>query len=682
MKPSSLIRIAAACALIAVAACQKSDVSAARLDARPYGTWGFDLAGRNTAVSPGEDFYMHAVGTAHDRLVIPPDRSGWGSFYELVELSSARGRALIENAARAVRPRPEARKVGDFYKSFMDEARIETLDAAPLEPALAAVRAADTHAKMAALMGKVPSTYHGAFFAPFIGTDDNDPNRYAVFLTQAGLGLPDRDYYLKAEFAEKKAAYRDYVARTLRAVNWPNADAAADAILALETQIAQVSLSKEAQRDPVAMYNAMSPAELAALAPGFDWAAYLQAADLGGVRRLVVREKTAIPQIAALFARTDLPTLQAWQAFTTVDSASPHLSRRFVDSHWAFRAKTLTGAEQQRERWKRGVAAVESALGEAVGKLYVAEYFPPSYKREMDILVANLKAAMKHRIETNDWMEPATKQAALIKLEKMRPKIGYPSKWRDYSPLKVDANDLVGNMLRSYAYEWDYQVGRLNDPVDKEEWYMTPQTVNAYYSGTENEIGFPAAFLQPPNFDPKADPAVNYGGIGATIGHEIIHGFDDEGRQYDASGRLQDWWTPGDAERFKQRAAVLGAQFDAIQPFPGMRVNGNLTMGENIADLGGLIIAYEAYKRALGGKEAPVLDGLTGDQRFFLAYAQSWLTKKREDALRQQIVADPHAPEIYRANVPVANMVEFQRAFGVKPGDKMYVAPDKMARLW
>jgi putative endopeptidase len=297
-------------------------------------------------------------------------------------------------------------------------------------------------------------------------------------------------------------------------------------------------------------------------------------------------------------------------------------------------------------------------------------------------LVANLKAAMKHRIETNDWMEPATKQAALIKLERMRPKIGYPSKWRDYSPLTIKSDDLFGNIERSIAYEWKRQVDRLNEAVDKEEWYMTPQTVNAYYSGTENEVAFPAAFLQPPNFDPKADLAVNYGGIGATIGHEITHGFDDEGRQYDAYGRLKDWWTPADAARFKERAAVLGAQFDAIQPFPGMHVNGDLTMGENIADLGGLIIAYEAYRRALGGKEAPVIDGLTGDQRFFLGYAQSWLTKKREDALKQQIVSDPHAPEIYRANVPAANMVEFQRAFGIKPGDKMYVPPEKMARIW
>ncbi len=662
--------------------CQKEETSDIKLDARPYGTWGFDLAGRNAKVSPGEDFYMYAVGTSHEKMVIPDDRAGWGSFYELVELSNARGRALIENAARAVRPKAEARKVGDLYKSFMDEAHIEALDAKPLTKSLADIRAADTHQKMAALMGKIPSTYHGAFFAPYVGTDDHDPARYAVFINQAGLGLPDRDYYLKADFATKKAAYRDYVARTLAAVNWPDAEAKADAILKLETEIATVSLPMEAQRDPVAMYNAMTPAELAALAPGFDWGVYLKGADLGDVKRLVVRQKTAIPKIAAIYAKTDIPTLQAWQAFTTVDSASPNLSKRFVDSQWEFRSKTLNGTKTQRERWKRGVAAVENALGEAVGKLYVAEYFPPTYKQEMDVLVANLKGAMKHRIETNDWMEPATKQAALIKLEKMRPKIGYPSKWRDYSPLTIRADDLFGNVERSIAYEWKRQVDRLSKPVDREEWYMTPQTVNAYYSGTENEIAFPAAFLQPPNFHPDADLAVNYGGIGATIGHEITHGFDDEGRQYDADGRLKDWWTPADAARFKERAKVLGAQFDAIEPFPGMHVNGNLTMGENIADLGGLIIAYEAYQKALGGKPAPVIDGLTGDQRFFLAYAQSWLTKKREDAVKQQIVSDPHAPEIYRANVPVANMVEFQKAFGVKPGDKLYVPPEKMARIW
>jgi putative endopeptidase len=503
-----------------------------------------------------------------------------------------------------------------------------------------------------------------------------------VYLSQGGLGLPDRDYYLTPQFAAQKAAYRDYIARTLRMVNWPNADAAADAIVALETSIAQVSWSKVDQRDDEKMYNPRTKAEIAAMAPGFDWTAFFREADLGGVDRVVVGEITAIPQIAAIFAAADVPTLQAWQAFTTIDSAAPYLSKRFVDNHFDFRSKTLNGVPEQRVRWKRGVAAVENALGESVGKMYVEKYFPPEYKREMETLVENLRVAMRKRIEANDWMGPGTKAEALKKLAAMGVKIGYPDKWRDYSALKISPDDLFGNMERSVAYEWAYDVERLDEPVDEDEWYMTPQTVNAYYDPIKNEIGFPAAFLQPPNYDPKADLAVNYGGIGATIGHEITHGFDDSGRRYDAEGRLNNWWTEADAARFTERAKVLGAQFSAFEPFPGMRVNGELTMGENIADLGGLIIAYEAYKTALGGKAPPVIDGLTGDQRFFLAYAQSWLTKRRDDAVKQQLVSDPHAPEIYRTNGPVMNMVEWQRAFGVKPGDPMFIPPERMARIW
>lgn len=665
--------------------CQQKEVAKTQdpaLQARAFGTWGFDLAGRDAKVAPGEDFYHYAVGAAHEKMVIPADRSGWGAVYELVELSENRSRAIIENAAATKAPSGEAAQVGDLYKSFMDEARIEALDAKPLAPALQAVRAADTKDKIAALMGQVPYSYHGAFFGPYIVDDSKDPSHYAVHLTQGGVGLPDRDYYLKAEFAEKKAKYRDYVAGTLTMINWPDADKAADAILKLETEIAKVSLSKVQQRDDEAMYNPMSPEALAKLAPGFNWAAYLQGANLGDVKRIIVDEKAAFPQIAAIFARSDVPTLQAWQAFTTTDSAAANLSKKFADARFEFRSKTLNGVPEQRPRWKRAVAAVEGALGEAVGKLYVAQYFPPESKAEMIKLVANLKVAMRARIEANDWMAPQTKIEAFRKLDSMNVKIGYPDKWRDYSPLRIDATDLYGNIERSAVYEWKRQTDRMNGPVDKAEWYMTPQTVNAYYDPVKNEIAFPAGYLLPPNFDPKADLAVNYAGIGATIGHEITHGFDDSGRKYNADGKLEDWWTAQDGQRFQARAKVLGAQFSKFEPFPGMFVNGDLTMGENIADLGGLIIAYDAYHNALGGKAAPVIDGLTGDQRFFLAYAQTWLTKRRDDALKAQIVSDPHAPEIYRTNGPVMNMVAFQQAFGIKPGDKMYIAPEKMADIW
>jgi len=684
MNRRTMITLVAGAGLAAMGCQARRTVATAEpgLEARQFGTWGVDLAGRDPKVAAGEDFYRHAVGAAHDKMVIPADRSSWGAVYELVELSENRSRAIIEAAAKARRPTGEAAQVGGLYKSFMDEAKVEALDAKPLAPALAAIRAADTKDEIAALMGRVPTTYHGAFFAPYISDDSKDPNRYVAHLSQAGLGLPDRDYYLAPSFADKKAAYRVYVAKMLGMIGWPNADQAADAIVALETEIAKASWSKTEQRDDVAMYNPITPADLAKFAPGFNWAAYLKAADLSGVTRLIVDEKSAFPKIAAIFARTDVPTLQAWQAFTTVDSAAPNLSKRFVDARFDFRSKTLNGVPEQRPRWKRGVGAVEDALGEAVGKLYVAQYFPPAAKAEMVRLVDNLKGAMRARIVANDWMAPATKTEALRKLDRMHVKIGYPDKWRDYSPLKIETGDLYGNIERSMAYEWKRQVDRINGPVDKDEWYMTPQTVNAYYDPIKNEVAFPAAFLQPPNFDPGADLAVNYGGIGATIGHEITHGFDDSGRKYTAEGVLKDWWTPADAARFDERKKVLGAQFDAFEPFPGLHVKGDLTMGENIADLGGLIIAYHAYKAALGGKPAPVLDGLTGDQRFFLSYAQTWLTKRRDDTVKQQIVSDPHAPEIYRTNGAVQNMVEFQRAFGVKPGDAMYVPPEKMARIW
>jgi putative endopeptidase len=651
------------------------------LAAKRMGPWGFDLTGQDRTTSPGKDLSRFATGAFTDKLVIPADRSRWGSFDELRELSDARSRAIIE-AAAADPSSPEAAQIGALYASFMDETRVNALGAKPLAKDLAAIRAAKTKPQIAALMGKAMSTFTGSFFGAYVSDDQKIPGRYALYLSQGGLGLPDRDYYLKPAFAEKKAAYQAYVAQTLTAIGWSDPAVRAAEIVALETEIAQVSWTRAERRDDVKMYNPTSPKALAEMAPGFPWSHFLQAAGLAEQPRLVVGETSAFPKIAAIFASASIPTLQAWQAFTTTDNAAPYLSKAFVDAHFNFRGKTLSGQPEQRPRWKRGVAAVDGNLGESVGKLYVAKYFTPQAKAQMEALVGNLKLALKARIEKLEWMGPDTKAEALTKLARMNVKIGYPSKWRDYSNYVVRKDDLYGNVERGVAFEWAHNLDKLSKPVDREEWEMFPQTVNAYFMPPKNEIVFPAAILAPPFFDPEADPAVNYGGIGAVIGHEITHAFDDQGRQSDADGQLRDWWTPQDAERFMAQAKRLGDQYQAFEPLPGARINGELTMGENIADMGGVLIGYDAYLISLGGKPAPVIDGYTGAQRFFLSWAQVWRGKIRDDALRQQLVSDPHSPAYYRANGAVRNSDVFYEAFGVKPGDPMYVPPEERVRIW
>jgi len=646
------------------------------------GPWGFDLAGMNRSVKPGDDFFQFAGGTYVDKLVIPADRTGWGSFNALRELSDTRGRAVIERAAATANATGEAAQIGALYNSFMDEARVESLDAAPMAADLAAIKAATSREALAGLMGSSQGRFGSGFFGAYIGQDAKDPTRYAVYLGQSGLGLPDRDYYLDPKFAEKKTAYRAYVARMLTMAGWANPDKAADAIVALETRIAEVSWTKVEQRDADKTYNPFTTAELTALAPAFPWQAYLKGASLSGAERVIVGEPTAFVKIAAIFAATPVETLRAWSAFHVADQAAPYLSKHFVDANFDFRGKTLNGQPEQRARWKRAVALVGGSLGEAVGKLYVAAYFPPESKAKMEKLVADLRVALKGRIERLDWMSPETKARAQAKLASLNVKIGYPDKWRDYGALSLTAGDLYGNVVRAGQFDWAWQVGKLNGPVDRQEWGMTPQTVNAYYDATMNEIVFPAAILQPPFFDPDADPAVNYGGIGAVIGHEISHGFDDEGRKFDADGTLRDWWQPQDASKFEVQAARLGALYSSFEVLPGAKVNGELTMGENIGDLGGIHIALDAYRLSLGGGPAPIIDGLTGDQRFFLAFAQIWRSKYRDDTLRQQVVSDPHSPAYFRVVGTVRNVDAWYDAFGVKPGDAMYVKPEDRVRIW
>ncbi len=641
------------------------------------GDWGFDLAGRDQAVRPQDDFYDYANGTYVAKLEIPSDRSRFGPFDQLHELSQARMRAVLEAAEQ-----DPTSKIGGLYRSFMDEAGVDRLGAAPLKPGLTSIRRARTRADVARLMGRAQRSFGGAIFNAYISDDAKDPQRYAVNLTQGGLGLPNRDYYLDPQFAAQKAAYEAYVAQMLKLAGWRNPAPAARSIVGLETEIAKVSWTRAEQRDDEKTYNPVETNALLALAPGFDWAAYLDGAGLTATRRVIVAENSAFPKIAAIFAGAPIETLKAWAAFGLADNAAPYLSKAFEQAHYEFRDHTLSGQPQQRPRWKRGVSLVDSQMGEALGKDYAEAYFPAGSKAAMQGLVADLRAAMKNRIEHLAWMSPATKAMAQDKLTKFNVKIGYPDRWRDYTDLNIRAGDLFGNVERAIEFDWRYRVARLDQPVDRAEWGMTPPTVNAYYSSTKNEIVFPAAILQPPFFDPLADPAINYGGIGGVIGHEITHGFDDQGRKSDGEGKLADWWTPADADRFAAEAAKLGKQYAAVEVLPGAHINGDLTMGENIADLGGLLLALDAYHLSLGGRPAPVIDGLTGDQRVFLGWAQVWRSKNREASLRKQLVSDPHSPPHYRVILPMRNIDAFYEAFGVKPGDAMYVAPEQRARIW
>ncbi|HXA38309.1 MAG TPA: M13-type metalloendopeptidase [Phenylobacterium sp.] len=646
------------------------------------GAWGFDLAGRDPATPPGQDFFQYANGGYEKSLVIPADRASFGAFDALNELSQSRLHALLDKAAADGSATGEQAKVGALYRSFMDEAKVSALGAKPMAADLAAIKAEKTKADVARAMGRAQHTFGGSLFAAAVQVDGKDPDRYAVYLNQAGLALPDRDYYLEKGFAKQKAAYEAYVARMLTLAKWPNAAANAKAIVALETEIARDSWTRAEQRDDDRMYNAYETAKLAEMAPGFDWSAFMAGAGLGQATRVVAQENTAFPKLAAIYARTPVETLKAWQAFNLVDQAAPYLSQAFVDARFDFRGKGLNGQPAQRPRWKRGVQLVDGQIGEALGKVYVAAYFPPESKAKMLALVGDIRTAMKGRIERLDWMSQPTKTKALEKLAAFTVKIGYPDKWRDYSGLTIRDDDLYGNVQRATTFDWDFRVGRLGGPVDRAEWGMTPPTINAYYNPNGNEIVFPAAILAPPFFDPEGDMAVNYGAIGGVIGHETTHGFDDQGRHYDGSGRLTDWWTPEDAAKFQAETVKLGKQYGAFEVLPGARINGDLTMGENIADLGGLLLALDAYHTSLHGQPAPIVDGLTGDQRVFLGWAQVWRGKTRDDALRQQLVSDPHSPERARVDVPMRNVDAFYAAFGLKPGDAMYVAPADRVRIW
>jgi len=645
-----------------------------------YGAWGYDETGRDTAINPGVDFFNYANGAWFDHQEIPADRTRYGNFDKLIVLSESRTRLIIEQAAAGQLTDADAQRVGDAYKAYMDEARVERLGAAPLAPGLDAIRGERTREDIAAVMGRVG--FQSAIFDLSIDADAKDPNHYVASIDVGGLGLPDRDYYLKPEFAQKKVDYQAYVATMLRNIGWADPDASAKAVVDFETQLAQVTWPREDERDPLKTYNPMAVSDLAAYAPGFDFKAFLASADLGSINRIVLNANTAFPKFTAIYAATPIETLKAWQAFHLADESAPYLSDRFVQDRFAFRNHDLAGQPEIQPRWKRGVGFVNRTLGEAVGRLYVAQYFTPDAKAKMDALVGNLRAALSARLQRVDWMTPETRAKAVEKLAQFTVKIGYPAEWRDYTALVIRPDDLYGDAQRAVVFDWQRQVKRMNGPVDKLEWGMTPQTVNAYYNASNNEIVFPAAILSPPFFDPNADPAINYGGIGAVIGHEMTHGFDDQGRKFDGSGRLADWWAADDGPKFQTRADRLGAQYSAFEPVPGAHIKGELTMGENIADLGGVLVALDAYHASLHGQPAPVIDGLTGDQRFFLGFAQIWREKMRDDALREDLVSDPHSPSHYRVVATLRNVDAWYAAFDVKPGDPMYVAPDQRVRIW
>jgi putative endopeptidase len=646
------------------------------------GGWGFDLAGADFTKSPGDDFFRYGNGAWYDRALIPPDRSAIGVDTALTITAEARIRDILERGENGVgaSSRADAAKIGAFYAAFMDEARAEALDPEPIAPLLRTVSLAATREDLAGLMGAGRQSFFFSVFGLGIGPDDKAPDRYVVSVRQGGLGL-NRDYYVTPRLAEKKTAYLAYMARMLAMIGWEAPEQSAAAVLAFETDIAQVSWSNAERRDPDKTYNPMSVAALEETA-SFPWRRLLASADLAALDHVVVVENTAIPKIAAAFARTPLDTLKAWQAFHIADAAAPYLSQRFVAANFGFHSRTMSGVAEQPERWKRAVATVNGAMGQAIGRVYVARYFPPEAKARIDDLVAHMRIALKERIARLDWMSPQTKLKALDKLARLDVKLGYPDKWRDYAALEVRRDDLLADMQTTRRFAWLRQVNRLNAPVDRDDWYLNPQTVNASYNENLNQMVFPAGILQPPFFDPAADPAVNYGGIGAVIGHEMIHGFDDEGRKFDGAGILSAWWTDADATQFTARAAVLGRQFDSYEPFPGFHVKGDLTMGENIADLGGALVALDAYHHSLGDKPAPVIDGLNGDQRFFLSYAQSWRHKSTDDLIRQQIVSNPHAPVKYRVNGVVRNMDAWYGAFDVKPGDTLFLAAENRVRIW
>jgi predicted metalloendopeptidase len=647
---------------------------------------GIDRSAGDPSVRAQDDFFRRVNGRWLATTEFPADKAYLGSFEALHDKIQVELRGLVEKAARS-RANADQARIADLYESFVDEAAVERAGIAPLAGELAVIDALQSPAQLPAALGRMTRLGVNMPLRMYIDQDARDARRYVPQIVQAGLGLPDRDYYLvtdDAKFKDARASYLAYLTRLLELSRAPgDVAASARAVLALETALAQGQWARVDTRDPVKAYTRVELAALAPLAPGFDWPAWLGATGLAGkTGDVIVQQPSYLATVAAQLAATPLPVWKAYLRTHLLSSYASFLARDFVDARFAFVGTTLSGTTENLPRWKRAVGFVEASAGESLGKLYVDAYFPPASKARMERLVANLLAAYRESIDAIDWMSPATKKEAQAKLATFAPKIGYPKRWIDYSALETKKGDLIGNVRRAREFDYARELAKLGKPVDRDEWFLTPQTVNAYYNASLNEIVFPASVLQPPFFDPAADDAVNYGAIGAIIGHEISHGFDDEGSQFDGTGNLRVWWTDEDRKRFDAKTRILVSQYSAFSPFAGYHVNGELTLGENIADNAGLEIAYKAYHRSLGGRTAPVIDGTSGDERFFYGFAQAFRGKARDAVLLTQMKSDPHSPDEFRVNGAVRNHPAFYATFAVKPGDPMYLPPEQRVSIW
>ena len=677
---------------LSLAACNNADTDASTKDVAKIaatattpvlGTYGIATANMDTSVKPGENFFEFVNGSWLANTDIPADRSRYGSFNVLADEAEERVKAIIETAASKSKPSADEKRIGDLFAAYTNVEAIEAAGMTPIKADLARIRSAQTRDDIGRLMADA-SLRLDAPISQFIGIDAKENENYAVYLGQSGLGLPNKDYYF--DDSEKGqnilTAYVDYLAALLTEAGQDNAKARAEAVMGFETAMAENYWSRVELRDRDRTYNKMSRAEVVDLTKGLPTQIMLDEIGIGQQDIFIVRTPEPLKAASKVFANTDMDVLRDYLTIGLLSNNAALLPKRIDEASFAFYNKTLRGQAQQRERWKRGVQQVNGLMGELVGKVYVDQHFPPESKRQMQELVENLRAAFKDGIDGLEWMGEDTKKQAQYKLAKFNPKIGYPDKWESYDGLSVDRDDVMGTIKSARIWNLKDELSKLGAPIDRDEWGMTPQTVNAYYNSTLNEIVFPAAILQAPFFDPAADPAVNYGGIGAVIGHEMGHGFDDQGRKSDGDGVQRDWWTEDDAKAYEARAGALADQYSAFEPLPGEPINGRLSLGENIGDLTGVTMAYEAYKRSLGGKPAPIIDGITGDQRFFMAWAQVWAIKWREEALRAQIKNGPHSPGEFRANGIIRNIDAWYEAFNVQPGDAMYVRPEKRVKIW
>ena len=648
------------------------------------GSFGVDLNNVDQSVKPGDDFFRYVNGRWLDETEIPADKSNYGSFSVLADQAELRVRNIIEKAAEAGEDGSAAQqRIGALFTSYMDTDTIEAKGMSPIKADIDAIYALQSHSDIAMAFANRANDLTLPF-SPYVYIDSKDTTQYITYMGQGGLGLSSRKYYL--EDTERnlniRAGYLEYIEAALDAAGVADAASRAQGVLDFETQIAQAHWSRVKRRDRDLTYNKMSMTDLAEYAPGLPWAEMMKTAGIGEIDTIVLTQNTAVQDSAEIFLSAPVDIVQDYMAFHLVNDYAQYLPANIDAAKFNFYGKVLRGTAEQRPRWKRGVSHVNGTVGELVGKIYVENYFPESSKNQMQDLVENLRVVFKTGIDDLEWMSEETKDQAQYKLAKFNPKIGYPDEWETYDGLTVDKDDLVGSVRAARLWRWNDRVGKLGQPIDRNVWGMTPQTVNAYYNSSLNEIVFPAAILDAPFFDPNADPAVNYGGIGAVIGHEMGHGFDDQGRKTNGDGLLQDWWTKEDAANFQARAARLGKQYDAFEPLPGKFVDGQLTMGENIGDLTGVTMAYKAYKRSLGGEDAPFIDGLTGDQRFFMAYAQIWQRKFTEKEMESRLINDTHSLSQYRANGIVRNFDPWYEAFDVTPEDALYLPPEERVRIW